>query len=410
MRRRTARRRILALSAAAATLWTIGRTANWSALGHALPDSAQLSSALLELELGGRWQPAKALDGWTELVVEQTPLLSGKREAVEAWQTAAQEQADTSVPTEEPEQEPAESSAESVPAESVSVEPQPEASSASAVPAGSAEATDTVSSDTSEKAARSPQKPVGPGDIAIENNTQSIHPQVKKLWSKKPSLTLAPAEDGPQILILHTHATEAYTMADGDDYEETDPTRTTDEHYNVIRVGEEMQTVFESMGLSVIHDKTTYDYPGYSGSYARSLAGAQEYLDKYPTIQVVLDVHRDAIIDKKGKTYSKTTTLNGEETAQVMLVVGSNESGLKHPYWKRNFTLALKLQKAMLEVDRSFPRPINLRAQRFNQHLRTGSVLVEVGTSGNTLRQALAGARRFARAAGGVYLGCVKKS
>jgi stage II sporulation protein P len=206
---------------------------------------------------------------------------------------------------------------------------------------------------------------------------------------------------------MHTHATEAYQMDGEDVYQESDDSRTTDENYNMIRVGEEMKAVFEDMGLSVVHDKTTYDYPGYNGSYGRSLAGIQSYLEQYPTIGVVLDVHRDALIDSDGTVYSKTTTIDGEQVAQVMLVVGTNDSGLSHPNWQDNFTLSLKLQGAMLTVADSLPRAIDLRSQRFNQHLTAGSLLVEVGTSGNTLQEALAGARLFAQAAGQVYTNCI---
>ena len=81
-------------------------------------------------------------------------------------------------------------------------------------------------------------------------------------------------------------------------------------------------------------------------------------MKKYPTIQVVLDVHRDAIIDSKGISYAKRTKINGESVAQVMLVVGTNDMGLTHPKWKDHLALAVQMQKKMLAIDKSFPRPI----------------------------------------------------
>ncbi|MCD7920061.1 MAG: stage II sporulation protein P [Clostridiales bacterium] len=244
--------------------------------------------------------------------------------------------------------------------------------------------------------------------IGVDNNTDGKRVDVSALLSGELPLTLQSAEEGPQILIMHTHTTEAYTMSGDDVYTETDTSRTTDERYNMVRIGEEMKAVFESYGLSVIHDTTTYDYPSYNGSYGRSLAGIQAYLEEYPTIAVVLDVHRDALIGSDGTAYATTTEVNGEAVAQVMLVVGTNDSGLEHPNWTDNMAVAVQLQAAMVSLAPDLARDIDLRSQRFNQHLTTGSLLVEVGTSGNTLQEALAGARLFAQAAAAVYLECVE--
>ncbi|MBQ9165727.1 MAG: stage II sporulation protein P [Oscillospiraceae bacterium] len=244
---------------------------------------------------------------------------------------------------------------------------------------------------------------VEPEDLQMYNDTSISSIDLADYLGRELDLDLS--QDGPQILIMHTHGTEAYTMADGDNYTPSDPARTTDENYNMIRIGEEMKAVFEDMGLSVIHDKTLYDYPSYTGSYARSLEGIQKLLEEYPTISIVLDVHRDALVDSSGNEIPVTTTLDGESTAQVMLVVGTEDAGLTHPGWEGNLSLAAEIQKQMMALQPDFPRPLNLRSQRFNQHMTPGSLLVEVGTSSNTLREAIRGARAFARAAGTVYLG-----
>ena len=91
---------------------------------------------------------------------------------------------------------------------------------------------------------------------------------------------------------------------------------------------------------------------------------------------MVLDVHRDAIIDSKGVSYAKRTKVTGESVAQVMLVVGTNDMGLSHPKWKDHLALAVQMQKKMLAIDKSFPRPIDLRSPRFNGHATPGSMLV----------------------------------
>ena len=200
------------------------------------------------------------------------------------------------------------------------------------------------------------------------------------------------AGEGPQILILHTHGSEAYSQSDGNTYEESDPYRTTDCTRSVVRVGEVMATVFRAHGLRVVHDTTLYDYPAYNGAYDRSGAAVKEWLARYPSIQVVLDVHRDALVSSDGQVYKLVSTEAGEKVAQVMLVVGSG-SGEEHPRWRDNLALGVALQQELTRGYASLARPIVLRSSRYNQQLLPGSLLVEVGGHGNTLAEAIAGAR-----------------
>ena len=222
--------------------------------------------------------------------------------------------------------------------------------------------------------------------------------------------TLSPAADGPQILIIHTHATEAYTPDGEDTYVPSDNSRTVDQTQNMLRVGDEMEAVFTSMGLSVLHDRGLYDYPKYNGAYGRSGAAVAEYLAQYPTIKIVLDVHRDALVGSDGTVYKAVTTVDGIKTAQVLVVVGSETNELAHPDWRDNLALGLKVQKSLDTLFPTLARPITLRAAVYNQNLAPGSFLVEVGTHGNTLQEALAAARNFARSAGAVFLGLVAES
>ena len=221
--------------------------------------------------------------------------------------------------------------------------------------------------------------------------------------------TLSPAADGPQILIIHTHATEAYTPDGADTYVPSDNSRTVDQTQNMLRVGDEMEAVFTSMGLSVIHDRGLYDYPKYNGAYGRSGATVAEYLAKYPTIRIVLDVHRDALVGSDGTVYKAVTELDGIKTAQVMVVVGSETTEIAHPGWRDNLALGLKVQKNLDTLFPTLARPMTLRSAVYNQNLSPGSFLVEVGTHGNTLQEALAAARSFARSAGAVFLGLVEE-
>lgn len=241
------------------------------------------------------------------------------------------------------------------------------------------------------------------GPVEVNNSTEHLTVDTEAIANSVLEQTIRPASEGPQILIMHTHATEAYTMAGDDQYVETDYARTDDPNYNVIRVGDEIQRILEEMGFSVLHDTTLYDYPSYTGSYGRSLQGVRAQLEANPTIAVVLDVHRDALIAEDGTVYKAVTEYEGEKTAQVMLVIGTNDGGLDHPNWQSNLNVAAHIQQGMTGVEPTLARPINLRSQRFNQHLTPASMIVEVGTSGNTLQEALRGAAHFARSAGEVY-------
>lgn len=211
-----------------------------------------------------------------------------------------------------------------------------------------------------------------------------------------PGLTLH--ADRAQILIIHTHSSEAYTPAGLDRYEPSDSFRTEDSEYNIIRVGDELTALFQAAGLNVIHDRNIYDYPSYTGSYSRSGQSIEEYLQEYPDIAIVLDVHRDAL-GSGDVVYKTMAEESGACASQVMLLVGTDESGLEHPHWRRNLALALYLQKAVDDKYPTLMRPIELVQQRYNQHLTTGSLIVEVGSSGNTLQEALAAARLFSSAA-----------
>lgn len=213
-----------------------------------------------------------------------------------------------------------------------------------------------------------------------------------------PGLLQAPCEldfgqDGPTVLIVHTHTSEAYTQEAGWEYDENDTARTQDPDYSVVRVGAELTETLESHGISVIHDTTFNDYPSYSGAYNRTLEKIQAWVAQYPSIQMVIDLHRDAASDANGDPVHHTADIDGESTAQIMLVMGTDEGGLSHPGWRSNLSWALKYQAVLNRLYPGLCRDVNLRTERFNQHVTPGSMLIEVGSSGNTLRQALAAAR-----------------
>ncbi len=200
-------------------------------------------------------------------------------------------------------------------------------------------------------------------------------------------------QEGPTVLIVHTHTSEAYTQEAGWEYEENDTARTQDPNYSVIRVGNELAETLENHGISVLHDTSFNDYPSYNGAYNRTLAKIEDWVELYPSIQMVIDVHRDAAADADGNPVSHTAEINGEPTAKLMLVMGTDEGGLSHPNWRENLSWGLKLQAVLNRMYPGLCRNLDLRTERFNQHVTAGSMLVEVGSSGNTLKQALAAAR-----------------
>lgn len=207
-----------------------------------------------------------------------------------------------------------------------------------------------------------------------------------------------PEEEGPQILIVHTHGSEAYTMPPGEAYEASGECRTTDCDYNVVRVGDELAATLEEAGLSVLHDTTLHDYPQYSGAYDRSLASINSYLEQYPTISFVLDIHRDAISDGEGNMYKVVSNVAGLNAAQMTFVIGTDGGGLEHPNWRENLKLAAAVQQRLCDDYPSLMRPITVRNSRYNQHVTTGSLLVEMGAAGNSLDEALLSARLLGQA------------
>jgi stage II sporulation protein P len=157
------------------------------------------------------------------------------------------------------------------------------------------------------------------------------------------------------------------------------------------------QKTLEAGGITAIHDRELHDYPEYTGAYNHSREAAQYYLEKFPSIQLILDLHRDAL-EQNGKQLRTAATVNGQPSAQLMLVMGTDESGLTHENWEKNLSLGLKLH---LQLERQTPgitRPMALRSQRFNQDLLPGALLVEVGAAGNTHTEALLAAEQLAHA------------
>ncbi len=206
----------------------------------------------------------------------------------------------------------------------------------------------------------------------------------------------------PQILIFHTHTTESFTDSDTNKYISTSSDRSLEEEKNIVAVGKAMKEVFEKNGIITLHDTTVHDYPSYNGAYTRSLATVRNNLEANPQIKLVLDVHRDGIVKEDGTKVKVVCDIEGEKTAQCMFVIGSNAL-LSHDNWLENMKLACKIQKKANQMYPDLMRPIILREERFNQQTSIGSIIIEVGSNGNTLEEAIRGGVRIAEAISSLF-------
>ena len=231
--------------------------------------------------------------------------------------------------------------------------------------------------------------------VLVDVNSYCGYEPEVEAWLEMPlSWNLKQAE--PTVLILHSHGTEGYENTEG--YKESSDYRTLDTDYNVVSVGEALASILEKNGIHVIHDKALHDSPSYSDAYENSRASAQKYLDKYPSISLILDLHRDSVTDAAGDQIKYTVDTPMGTVARMMLVVGTDAGGLTHTKWPENMSLAVKLQAYLEKQCLGICRPISFRTQRFNQDLSTGALLLEMGSAGNTRQEALLAAEYLAQA------------
>ena len=222
----------------------------------------------------------------------------------------------------------------------------------------------------------------------IKNCTAHTAEELNAAIGSPPAFTLTDT-DAPQVLIMHTHTTESYLPFTGSYYDKTYASRSTDNSENMSAVGEVIASGLRSYGIGVLHDTTQHDYPSYNGSYERSYITVSNYLKEYPSIKVVLDVHRDAIIANDGTITAPVAEIDGKTAAQVMLIAGCDNGKMNHPNYLKNLSFAAALQTQMESDHPGLTRPVLFDYRYYNQSLTTGSLLIEVGGHANTLAQAL---------------------
>ncbi len=187
------------------------------------------------------------------------------------------------------------------------------------------------------------------------------------------------------ILIFHTHTCESYTATENNQYQASGNFRTIDLEHSVVKVGTVLTDCLTNLGYNVNHSKTYHDYPAYTGSYTRSMKTVKGILAENPSIENVIDLHRDAI--GSDSSYGPTVQIGDERVAQLMFVIGTDGGGLEHPNWKQNLKLAIKVQEKANEMYPNLFKPMIVRNSRYNQNLAKGACIIEVGATGNTLEE-----------------------
>lgn len=223
-------------------------------------------------------------------------------------------------------------------------------------------------------------------NVYLKNGT-SHKIDIKSLLSSSLSFKLK-KNDEPQVLIMHTHTTETFMEDDSEYYTDSFTSRSRDKTKNMVSVGEIVAEKLNAAGIKTLHDTTEHDYPQYSGSYTRAAQTINSYLKKYPSIKVVLDLHRDAVSSGESDKVKLVTEINGKKAAQVMLVMGSQSEGeSSFPNWKENLKLAVRLQQTLEVKYPTLARPISLTTGKYNESLTKGSLLIEFGTDANSLAE-----------------------
>jgi stage II sporulation protein P len=229
------------------------------------------------------------------------------------------------------------------------------------------------------------------GGGQIRNLTDNANSQIEEIIESAKPLVFK-ADGTPEILIYHTHATESYLPeGQGGAFDTDFPFRSSDTSINIVSVGNAIKKELEAAGIGVIHDETLYDEESYNGSYEKSRAGVKKILDENPNIKLVLDVHRDAIVRTDTEIVSAIADINGKNAAQIMIISNCNGDTLKYPIpnYRENLGAAVALQNKLCEDYPGLCRPILFDYRQYNQDLSPGSLLIEIGSHGNTQSEAV---------------------
>ncbi len=227
-----------------------------------------------------------------------------------------------------------------------------------------------------------------PGGGQVRNCTDIPAEDVEYESTVASGLSVGQYSDEPQILIMHTHTSESYEPYDKDWYDASYTSRSLSPDNSVVAVGEAIAEQLAGAGISVIHDCTVYDVP-YTGAYTRSLDSVVGLLSEYPSIKAVFDVHRDAIEYADGTRVSAVSEINGRKAAQFMMICAADDGNYDVPDFIDNFHFACEIQQEAEKLYPTLTRPVLFQYCQYNQQVSKGALLIEVGSHGNSIDQAV---------------------
>lgn len=222
----------------------------------------------------------------------------------------------------------------------------------------------------------------------IKNMTEHTSAQVKAFGNQKMPVQLPQTPTEPQVLIYHTHTSESYESFDLGYYNKSAPTRTQEESKNMVAVGKAIAAQLNQSGIPTLHDTQIHDKT-YTGAYDVSRKSVQQILKENPSIQLVLDIHRDAIEDESGVRYKPTANILQKNAAQIMMIVGCDGDGVSLPNFAKNLAFATRLQTKLETMYPGLTRPLLFDYRHYNQDLAKASLLIEIGSHANTLSEAV---------------------
>ncbi len=237
------------------------------------------------------------------------------------------------------------------------------------------------------------------GNALIKNCTTYSSEKILSVLEDEHELSLSTSMGStPQVLIYHTHATEAYEPADRGYFDIEGTWRSTDAEENMISVGDALCAVLEANGIGVVHDGTMHDDPSYNGSYQRSAVTIKKQLEENPEIVVCLDIHRDAIEPSETEIVKPTAVINGKKAAQIMIISGCDDGTMNMPDFFENLKFAAALADKLETLYPGLCRPVLFDYRKYNMDISPGLLLIEIGATGNTLEEAQYSAELLANA------------
>lgn len=199
----------------------------------------------------------------------------------------------------------------------------------------------------------------------------------------------------PLIAIYHTHTAESYLPWAGVTHAQGG------KKGNIVDVGNILSKCLEKQGIKVVHSVSIHDYPTFRESYRRSYITASKLLQEYPSLKMIIDLHRDAGVQEKA-----TINIQGQEVARILIDIGTDRLGLPHPNWRKNLALGQLIEKRMNEKYPGLCRGIVISEARYNQHVSPHAVLLEIGDEKCTKEQTFRSAALCAEVVGQIVKKC----